>query len=83
MVRVFAGSSDTGDEPPRQPPKTPITNRKVWGGNRTPDGAHAQEVVSSVVQTCKNLTIDVFGFVGEALRGYTAKLFPTSATPNA
>jgi transposase len=55
--------------------KTPITNRKVWGGNRTPNGAHAQEVISSVVQTCKSLATDVFGYIGQAFCGFTAKLF--------
>lgn len=30
-----------------------VVNRKVWGGNRTPAGAHAQEVLSSVLVTCE------------------------------
>jgi transposase len=30
-----------------------VVNRKVWGGNRTPAGAHAQEVLMSVLQTLR------------------------------
>lgn len=31
--------------------KMPIVNRKVWGGNRTEDGAAAQSVLASVLKT--------------------------------
>jgi transposase len=31
--------------------KTPIVNRKVWGGNRTQDGAAAQGILASVLKT--------------------------------
>jgi transposase len=57
--------------------KTPIVNRKVWGGNRTEAGGHAQEVVCSVLQTCKNLAVDIFGFVSQAFCGSTGSLFDT------
>jgi len=30
-----------------------VVNRKVWGGNRTWAGAHTQEVLASVLQTCR------------------------------
>jgi transposase len=56
--------------------KTPIVNRKVWGGNRTDAGGEAQAIVSSVLQTCKNKAIDVFQFVGNAFRGTLGRLFP-------
>jgi transposase len=55
--------------------KTPIVNRKVWGGNRTPEGCQAQAVLCSVLQTCKNLAIDVFGYLSSAFRGNVAPLF--------
>lgn len=32
-----------------------VVNRKVWGGNRTWNGAHAQAVLSSVLVTCDQL----------------------------
>ena len=31
--------------------KMPIVNRKVWGGNRTADGAAAQGILASVIKT--------------------------------
>jgi transposase len=31
--------------------KTPIVNRKVWGGNRTEDGAAAQSILASILKT--------------------------------
>jgi transposase len=55
--------------------KTPIVNRKVWGGNRTDIGGDAQAVLSSVLETCKNRTIDAFTFVSNALRGVVGNLF--------
>ena len=57
--------------------KTPIVNRKVWGGNRTEAGARAQEVTSSVLQTCKHLTVDVFSYLSDAFRGVVGNLFGT------
>ncbi len=29
-----------------------VVNRKVWGGNRTPVGAHTQEILASLLRTC-------------------------------
>jgi transposase len=55
--------------------KGPIVNRKVWGGNRTDAGAEAQEVTSSVLQTCKNKAIDAFTYVSQAFRGVLGNLF--------
>jgi transposase len=55
--------------------KTPIVNRKVWGGNRTLEGCHAQAVLCSVLQTCKNLAIDVFSYLSNAFRGVIGPIF--------
>ena len=55
--------------------RPPIVNRKVWGGNRTDDGAEAQEVDSSVIQTCKNTAINAVNFISEALCGTVSLLF--------
>ena len=59
--------------------KTPIVNRKVWGGNRTKAGATAQEVTSSVLETCKKKTIDAFTFVSDAFRGVLGNLWASPA----
>jgi transposase len=55
--------------------KTPIVNRKVWGGNRTAAGGVAQAVTSSVLQTCHNKAVDGFTFLSNAFRGVLGNLF--------
>lgn len=55
--------------------KTPIVNRKVWGGNRTPAGGEAQAVTCSVLQTCRNSAADAFAFLSNAFRGILGELF--------
>jgi transposase len=40
-----------------------VVNRKTWGGNRTPVGAHTQSVLASIFQTCRQQfrsAVDVF-----------------------
>jgi transposase len=55
--------------------RTPIVNRKVFGGNQEPAGARAQEVTCSVLQTCKNRARDFIRYVSDALRGHLTSLF--------
>jgi transposase len=55
--------------------RTPITNRKVFGGNQETTGARAQETTSSVLHTCKNRAIEFVGFVADAFCGCVASLF--------
>lgn len=55
--------------------KTPIVNRKVFGGNQTEAGARAQESTSSVLQTCKNGAISIVNYLSDALCGCIAPLF--------
>jgi transposase len=55
--------------------KTPIINRKVWGGNRTDAGGNAQVVTCSVLQTCKNKAVDAFTYISDAFRGVLGNLF--------
>ena len=40
-----------------------VVNRKVWGGNRTPRGTHAQAVLMSVLQTCSLRGVDGIAFL--------------------
>jgi transposase len=63
--------------------KTPIVNRKVWGGNRTPAGARAQERTSSVLQTCKNRALDAVQFISQAFCGVVGSLFSLPLSPYA
>jgi transposase len=45
-----------------------VVNRKVWGGNRTWAGAHAQEILMSVLKTCKIRGLSGLEFVSQTLR---------------
>src|SRR5262249_59957381 len=47
-----------------------VVNRKVWGGNRTWAGAHAQEVLMSVLQTCKRGGLSVLDPCSQTLRAF-------------
>lgn len=44
-----------------------VVNRKVWGGNRTWVGAHAQEVLMSVLETCRRAGRSGLEFVSRTL----------------
>jgi transposase len=59
--------------------KTPIVNRKVWGGNRTAAGGEAQVVLSSVLEKCKRRTIDVVHYFSNGLCGVVGALFASPA----
>jgi transposase len=56
-----------------------VVNRKVWGGNRTWAGAGAQEVLMSVLQTCKRLGRSGLDFVSQTLRAFGNPLLPRPA----
>jgi transposase len=53
-----------------------VVNRKVWGGNRTWAGARAQEVLMSVLQTCKRVGRSGLDFVSQTLRAFSNPLLP-------
>jgi transposase len=53
-----------------------VVNRKVWGGNRTWRGAHAQEVLMSTLQTCDRTGRTGLEFVSETLRAFGNPLLP-------
>ena len=57
-----------------------VVNRKVWGGNRTEAGAEAQQVILSVLQTCKQQLLSGFHYVRDTLCHGFASLF--TRTPN-
>jgi transposase len=40
-----------------------VVTRKVWGGNRTQSGAHAQGILSSILQTCRQQMRSFAAFV--------------------
>jgi transposase len=53
-----------------------VVNRKVWGGNRTWAGAHAQEVLMSILETCKRVGRSGLDFVSQTLRAFGNPLLP-------
>jgi transposase len=53
-----------------------VVNRKVWGGNRTAAGAHAQGVLSSVFETCRRQTRSALDYLSQTLRSVGNRLLP-------
>jgi len=53
-----------------------VVNRKVWGGNRTAVGAHAQAVVMSVLETCRRHARSAIDYLSETLRSVSRLLLP-------
>ena len=53
-----------------------VVNRKVWGGNRTWVGAQAQEVLMSVLETCRRAGRSGLEFVSQSLRAFANPLLP-------
>ena len=45
-----------------------VIARKVWGGNRTWQGARTQQILVSVLRTCRQQGKDAFGLVVAMLR---------------
>ena len=53
-----------------------VVNRKVWGGNRSPAGAHTQEVLASVLRTCQQQARDPALILADLLRSPTPVVAP-------
>lgn len=56
-------------------------NRKVWGGNRTAAGAHAQSVLMTVLATCRQQLRDRLRVLADILRGRRIRLALLPAGP--
>jgi transposase len=54
--------------PADQASRPAIVNRKVFGGNREPAGARAQECLASIVATCVQRGVRVFDYLSRVLR---------------
>jgi transposase len=55
--------------------RTPIVNRKVFGGNRTAAGCQAQVITSSTIQTCQQQQRSAFGFIRDIVCGLAQSIF--------
>jgi transposase len=54
--------------PAEQAMRPAVVNRKVFGGNRTPAGARAQEVLGSVFATCSQNAVKALTFLSRLIR---------------
>jgi transposase len=54
-----------------------VVNRKVWGGNRTHRGAHAQSILMSLLATCRQHALDSLTW----LRHTLCRPLPTAPLP--
>ena len=57
-----------------------VVTRKVWGGNRTPQGAHTQEVLTSVLQTCRQQKRSAIPLLVEMLRSPVVRVWSLAAS---
>jgi transposase len=61
-----------------------VVARKTWGGNRTRNGAHAQQVLASILRTCRQQGKDTFSQFTGLLRSPSQKildLLPAALSP--
>ena len=54
--------------PAEQAIRPAVVNRKVFGGNRTPSGGHAQEILGSVFATLTQRASDTLSFLSNIIR---------------
>ena len=54
--------------PAEQAIRPAVVNRKVFGGNRTPAGAHAQEILAGIFATCVQQAHDGLSFLSNMIR---------------
>ena len=55
--------------------RTPIVNRKVFGGNRTDAGCEAQVITSSTIQTCHQQKRSPLAFLRDTVCGLAQSIF--------
>ena len=63
----YPGEIDATNWRAEQAIRPAVVNRKVWGGNRTWNGAHAQSTLMSVIQTVKQRGLDAFHVIRRQL----------------
>jgi transposase len=51
-----------------------VVTRKIWGGNRTANGAATQQTIASVLRTCQQQGADPFPIIEELLRSPVARV---------
>lgn len=67
LLFLYESSLEATNWPAEQAIRPAVVNRKVFGGNRTPAGAHAQEVLGSVFATCAQHARDTLSFLSDLI----------------
>jgi transposase len=64
--------------------RLPISNRKIFGGNRTDAGCQAQVITASTIQTCRQQKRSAFAFIRDTVCGLAKSIFAavTGASPS-
>ena len=57
--------------------RLPISNRKIFGGNRTNAGCQAQVITASTIQTCRQQKRSAFAFIRDTVCGLLQKIITT------
>jgi len=68
LTFLYEDDIEATNWPAEQAIRPAVVNRKVFGGNRTPAGAHAQEVLGSVFATCTQQARDALAFLSNMIR---------------
>ena len=69
---LYCEGLDATDWRAEQAIRPAVVARKLWGGNRTPVGAHTQEILTSVLQTCRLPACRSFAMISNAPRSARA-----------
>lgn len=67
LTFLYEPNLEATNWPAEQAIRPAVVNRKVFGGNRTPAGARAQEVLCSVFATCTQRARDALDWLSETL----------------
>lgn len=67
LTFLYQSDIETTNWPAEQAIRPAVVNRKVFGGNRTNVGAHAQEVPASVFVTCAQQGQDTLGYLAKLI----------------
>jgi transposase len=71
LTFLYEDDIEATNWPAEQAIRPAVVNRKVFGGNRTPAGAHAQEVLGSLFATCAQQMCDALTFLSSLVRAPT------------
>jgi len=67
LTFLYDSDIEATNWPAEQAVRPLVVNRKVFGGNRTPAGGHAQEVLGSVFATLTKRALDTLSFVSRII----------------